>query len=415
MAKKLRREAERVRKPPKAADGPAKKAPETPPKTSHPSPPVGPKAAAPRNAGRSRSVPDVDVEEFGDDGRAARKAKPNGTKKREVGVKEPPTLVLPVLAYVVFLIVCYVVGLYAWLPAAIVYPAFALGTYAIVAYAAITFRRDLLRSRLGVQLAAAWLVLTLLGFGLPLATAIFVGSPIAEGRVTPGGGEVTFPAQAGHRYMAFLVGGFTKLDRMIEGGETDGKDAKQKHYDFAGNWTLALRDPEGRETRKFDGKFTAVGEKRRLSKRGVGYHEFRTLNEDLVFRAERDGAHALYKAYMDPEFSGIQVRVYRWFGYGRGALHLLLAVLAMAVGALLDFLIKAKKVPGWFGLFTFSAGLLTGYGNYYLSESTPVTPVGTFIFALLIGGVIGLVFATPILYGVDYALKRLNRTYKLSL
>ena len=422
--KRTHRDTERTRKPPKPAGGPPRKAAEPPAKASAPRK----EERKPLNGNGRRAVEADSGEFFDEEPREERRPKIVAARKRETAVKEPPNVIIPALAYGALLVACYALGAYQVVSTRIVYPVFALGSFAIVAYVAIAVRFDALRSRLGVGLAAAWLGLTFLAFALPLSAAIFYGKPLTppELRVTKAARDVAFDAEGGHWHMAFLIGHFPRLENVIEKErEGSAKEKKPRAYEFKGAYALDLQDGAGKGLKRFDGRFEAVGQQRHLSKRGMGFHEFQSISDRLVFKTPGAGHYLLkaselmasYRAKSGDKDTPLEigVTVYPWYGRVRGAMHVVLALLAMALGAGIDFLLKAKKAPGWFGLFAFGTGILVGFANYYLSESTPYTPAGVYIFDLFIGGVLGLVVATGILYGMESGLKRVNRKYRVSL
>lgn len=360
--------------------------------------------------------------------KAALKAlKQNGspTKKRETIVRSPAPMLLPLVIYSVFAIACYVLGTFEILSRPLTFSAFALGSFLIAGYVIVAMRFEHLKSSLGIGLVALWAALTLLAMALPLKSAIFYSEPTVEKLLTSGARTMEVVQDGkGRKYMALLNGHFTKLDEIIaeeqaaqavadqsaEGKKEDKK--KQKSYFLEGAYTLALQDKNKAELNEYEGRFTAQGQKRRLSKKGRGYLETHNTTTKHVFKLpKQDGPFELTLTFLDEELSkGIDVIIYPWKNYP--ILNYFLAIIAMLVGSVIDHLLKAKKNPGW---FTFGAGIFGGFGNYYLTEATPLTTINIFVFDLVIGGVIALVFAFGILYGMDPLLTKINRKLHINL
>ena len=394
--------------------------------------------------------------------------KSEAARKKETIVKNPPPVLLPIALYFVFLSLCYALGYFQLVRNTVLYPVFALGSFAIVGYVIVAMRADHLKSSLGMGLVGGWLVLVLVAMALPLGSAIFYATPVAEDTLTKINRTLRFDT-AGHgtRFMALLNGHFTQLEQFrqdverelaeveeqreaeseqgedsvaqestegteepdgVEDSETsesaedadesEGQQeeeevpARRQAYSLNGTYTLQLRDAQRQEIKEFEGRFTARGQKRRLTKKGRAFHEAHNTTAKHVFRAATAGEYELHLSFLHDELSrGIDVTVYPWSNIA--VLNYIVALLAMAFGAFIDFLLKAKKTLGW---FAFGAGFLAGFGNYYLAEATPTTPINIYIFDLMIGGIIGLVFAFVVLYLFErVVLPGIVRKYRIRL
>ena len=355
-------------------------------------------------------------------------------RRKETIVKSPPPIFYPLIGYVAFVAVSYVLGVYEVIPKPIVFSVFALGSFAAMAYVVIAMRWEHTKSKLGTSLIAGWVALCLVGMLLPLVPALHFGEPLVSERLTRDNKLLDFDAPSKGGYLAFLEGHFTKLDEIaeknaewkaklaeIKAEDREMTEEETKHanvrrndtYSLDGSYKYRIKTESGDSITEGEGVFAASGRKRHISKRSSGYVESHDTTAMVPFRLPATGTYEVNLYYLDESLSkGVDVTIYKW---SRSiVLSILVALLALLLGSFIDHLLLPKRVRGW---YTFGAGIACGFANFYLLRvATPNTGMSQFVSALMIGGVMGLVAAWAVQLPADRFLwPKIVRNNKISL
>jgi len=173
---------------------------------------------------------------------------------------------------------------------------------------------------------------------------------------------------------------------------------KKRKLKILAPYKVTFNAPDGR-SKTYQGEFERIHELRRMSKRGLGYHDVNLNAQALRIRLKKPGEATLFLEDLgDKVKDELSFEVYQ--DTTMPFVIASIGVIVIGLGGLIDFLMKKRKATGVYG---FLSAATFGFLVYYYLDASPFALFGTMAMDFFIGGVLGLLLG----YGITYVLERL--------
>ena len=173
----------------------------------------------------------------------------------------------------------------------------------------------------------------------------------------------------------------------VEGTFTEQEKVEKKKtvHRISGDYTLNVQEPGGAGDKDFTGTFYYEKTRRKMSKKGRGYHTVQARSKLHEYHASK-GLHTFRLASEEKTLDGtLKVTVYQ--SYWWLAIPLLIfGLIAVIAANFVDYVVRTSRINSLFGV---AVGVAVGFTFYFFMLSKPSTRFPTMAFNLFIGGLIG--------------------------